>query len=145
MIYLKYLYHLIEHKWRVGVECIKMGLYWHALTHDLSKFYPSEFIAYTKHFYAGPRRSLFETAWCHHQNRNKHHWHYWVKSDGHAVPMPEKYVRQLVADWRGLGKQKGFDSAGIFFTKNKHRMVLHKKTRSLILTTLYEDILKNDE
>ena len=77
------------------------------------------------------------------KNRNKHHWHYWVKSDGHAVPMPRKYVKQMVADWRGLGRQAGFDRAGVFYAKTKHRMVLHKKTKSLILDIMYGEILND--
>jgi len=140
MIYFKYLYYILNHKWDVGIECIKLKLYWHAITHDLSKFYPSEFKAYAKHFYAGPNRSLFETAWCLHQHRNKHHWEYWVKADGHTVPMPEQYVKQMVADWKGMARNKKFDPAGIFYIKNKYKMKLHKQTKACILKLLYEEI-----
>jgi len=135
-MYLKCLLYLIEHKWNVGIECIKLGLYWHAITHDLSKFLPSEFIPYAKHFNAGPQRKLFETAWCRHQNRNAHHWDYWVKADGHAVPMPKKYVKQMIADWNGMGR-KFNDNASIFYEKNKHKMKLHKETVKCIKETLY--------
>jgi hypothetical protein len=50
-MYLKYLLYVLEHKWNVGIECLKMGMPLHALTHDLSKFRPSEFIPYAKYFY----------------------------------------------------------------------------------------------
>lgn len=133
-IYFKY---VIEHKWNVGIECLKMGLFWHAITHDLSKFLPSEFIPYAKHFCAGPNRKLFEIAWCIHQHRNKHHWDYWVKADGNAVPMPRKYVKQMIADWRGMSRKFG-DTAVEYYVGNKKRMILHKDTVVII-----EDILGN--
>lgn len=130
-MYWKYFCYIIEHKWNVGIECVKMGLYLHAFTHDLSKLYPSEFISYAKHFYNGPNRKLFETAWCLHQNRNKHHWDYWVKADGHAVPMPNKHVKQMIADWRGMSRKFG-DTAEEYYMLNKHKMRLHKETKCLI-------------
>jgi hypothetical protein len=59
--------------------------------------------------------------------------------------MPRKYVKQMVVDWRGLGRQVGFDRAGVFYSKNKHRMVLHKSTKSLILDIMYGEILNDKE
>jgi len=49
--YILYLKYIIRHKWYVGIECFKMGVYWRGITHDLSKFLPSEFIPYAKYFY----------------------------------------------------------------------------------------------
>ena len=36
--YDRYLWYVIRHKWFVGVECVKRGLWWRGLVHDLSKF-----------------------------------------------------------------------------------------------------------
>ena len=49
--YLKYLWYVIRHKWYVGIECFKKGLYWQGLVHDSSKLFPSEFIPYARYFY----------------------------------------------------------------------------------------------
>lgn len=32
-----------HHKWLVMKHCFRLGLYWRGLTHDLSKYMPSEF------------------------------------------------------------------------------------------------------
>jgi hypothetical protein len=75
-----------------------MKLYFHAFTHDLSKFLPDEFFSYAYWFYGKYGKSYyekkgskyksgydetiyrcrdakkaFEKAWVKHQNRNKHH------------------------------------------------------------------------
>lgn len=147
--YLENLKYVVRHKFYVGIECVKMGMFWHALTHDLSKFLPSEFIPYANNFHSGPwkkhrkinRRAMAE-AWLHHKNRNKHHWDYWVNSNGKAIPMPEKYVKQLIVDWRGMGRQKGFDSAISYYAKTKYRMVVHKETTKLIHKYLFDFVEK---
>lgn len=53
--YLKYLRYLLRHKWYVGIECFKRGLYWRGIIHDMSKFRPAEFIPYTNFFYGKGR------------------------------------------------------------------------------------------
>ncbi len=133
--------YILIHKYNVAIECFKMGLYWHAITHDLSKFYPSEFIPYANNFHSNTKdRRAMETAWVFHKNRNKHHWDFWVKGSGDPIPMPEKYVKQLVADWKGMGRQKGFDSAIRYYAKTKHRMRLHNITRKLINKYLFREL-----
>lgn len=54
MKYLEYLKYLLRHKWYTGLECLRHGLFWEAVTHDLSKFLPDEFFPYCEHFYGGP-------------------------------------------------------------------------------------------
>ena len=137
-IYWNYFWYIIEHKKNVAVECFKMGLYWHAITHDLSKFMPSEFFAYAEKFFSGDYAYKYQQveinfgiAWLHHQHRNKHHWDYWVGSDGTAAPMPRRYVMQMVADWKAMGKRFG-DTAKEFYQKNNSRMKLHSKTRNIL-------------
>lgn len=143
--YLKYLIYLIEHKKNVFIECMKMGMFWHAITHDMSKFLPSEFIPYSKFFYSTNRtknykksdeaNSDFQNGWCHHQKRNKHHWNYWIsvtrKNEIIPISIPKKYVRQMIADWRGMSRKFG-DTPGEYFNKNKDNMILHKHTIKLI-------------
>lgn len=137
-VYWNYLKYVMQHKWYVAIECFKNGLYIHAFTHDLSKLRPSEFFPYAEKFFSGDYsykyfwvEERFETAWFLHQRRNKHHWDYWVNSSGRPIPMPEKYVLQMICDWNGMGRKFG-DTAAIFYSENKDRMKLHRTTRDMI-------------
>jgi len=137
-IYWNYFRYIIEHKKNVAIECFKMGLYWHAITHDLSKFLPSEFFPYAIKFFSGDYaykyfevESNFNIAWLYHQRRNKHHWDYWVNSDGKSIQMPEKYIKQMVVDWNAMGRKFG-DTGKSFYQKNQYRMKLHHETRNTL-------------
>lgn len=140
-IYFKYLLYVLEHKWNVGIECFKKGMLLHALTHDLSKLRPSEFIPYARFFYetdrmknykqSDERNENFQKGWNHHQKRNKHHWNYWIsvtrKDEIVSVPMPRKYVRQMVADWNGMARKFGGETKE-YFENNRDNMLLHEET-----------------
>jgi hypothetical protein len=133
-IYWNYFKYIVEHKKNVFIECLKMGMFLHALTHDVSKFLPSEFIPYSIKFFSGDYaykyfevERKFSEAWLHHQHRNRHHWNYWVDPISGPIPMPNKYIRQMIADWRGMSRKFG-DSAESYYEKNKHKMKLHPKT-----------------
>ncbi len=150
----------MNHKWNVGIECIKMGMFIHAFTHDLSKLLPSEFIPYAKFFHAKNRTKDYKTSdeddpnfqagWCRHQKRNKHHWNYWVSvtraNEIFPIPMPQKYVRQMLADWRGMAR-KFEGSAEEFYIKNWGTFMLHVSTERYIMDYLKitsDDIFKED-
>jgi hypothetical protein len=140
-MYWKYFKYIIEHKWNVGVECFLNWQFIHAITHDLSKFRPSEFFPYARFFHATDRTANyrqadeinqdFQKGWFLHQKRNKHHWNYWVsvtrKDELIPMPMPEKYVRQMVADWRGMSRKFG-GTASDYYDKNRDKMILHPAT-----------------
>lgn len=99
-----------KHKYLVMKGCFRVGLIWQGLTHDLSKFSPTEFLAGVR-YYQGTRspnareRELFgySPAWMHHKGRNKHHFEYWTdlipgtKQYG-PVPMPNRYLAEMVMD-----------------------------------------------
>ncbi len=136
--YIKNLWYVVQHKWFVLIECWKEGLYWQGIIHDLSKFSVTEFYAYTWNFFALPvertdtgdtYKTLFQYAWLHHQHHNKHHWNYWVVNQmkQEALPMPEKYVREMICDWRAMSRKFG-DTAEEYFCKHRHNMVLHPQT-----------------
>jgi len=128
--YFKYAKYLIKHCWYVRKMCRKNGLYWQGLVHDLSKWRPSEFIPYARYFYgnypSGLEKDLpngfsgkiksdieidFNVAWLLHQNRNPHHWQYWIlleDSGGEiAMKMPMKYVKEMLCDWWGSSVATG--------------------------------------
>ena len=146
--YWVYFKFIVGHKWNVGIECLKAGMVFHAITHDLSKFLPSEFIPYSRFFHAKNRTKEykksdetdlnFQTGWNRHQKRNKHHWNYWVsvtrKGDGletFALPMPEKFVKQMICDWRGMSRKYGGETKD-YYIKNKHEMILHSETEKFL-------------
>lgn len=137
-VYWNYFKYVVQHKWFVFIECCKMGMFVHAITHDLSKFLPSEFFPYAVKFFSGDYaykyfevEANFQLAWLLHQHRNKHHWDYWVDSRGSTLPIPDKYVKQMIADWRAMGRKFG-DTAKDYYSKNQSRMKLHHTTRDLI-------------
>lgn len=142
-IHLQYLKYILKHKWYVFLAGTLTGAPLHRLLlHDLSKFRPSEWAAYANYFYKDSSdNSALNIAWLHHQRRNKHHWQYWylVQDNGETVPqpMPESYVREMVADWAGAGKAAtGRWDVSQWYRENKYSMKLHKETRTLVESIL---------
>ncbi len=104
---------ITRHRHKVRQNCFSMGLYRQGLTHDLSKYSPTEFLVGAR-YYQGTRspnareRELFgySSAWLHHKGRNKHHFEYWIdfyakspKGEGIVpVKMPDRYVAEMIAD-----------------------------------------------
>jgi len=160
MKHLKYLSYVIRHRWFVFVECLKMGLLWRGLVHDLSKFLPSEWFPYVNYFngewrcksdvpkdYKAPPEiaAAFDLAWLKHQHRNPHHWQYWRlrEDDGgtKVLVMPLKYVKEMLADWRGAGKAQGQTSLGPWYAKNHRKIELAPETRDLLHSLMRPDEL----
>jgi len=145
--YLSCLRYIIVHKWYVYKEARALGLgFWQSFMHDMTKFGWLELEAYTTHFYTSDESEAakyrFDTAWLHHIHCNPHHWQYWIlRTDSEGVKvlrMPEKYVKEMVADWRGVGLAfgKGRDNAKVWYEMNKNSMALHPQTRSRVETLL---------
>lgn len=99
---------VMKHRREVRKLCFKCGLYWEGLTHDLSKYSPTEFWRGVK-FYTGTasphvgERAVYgySAAWVHHHNRNKHHAEYWqdiVDGKAGCVKMPKKYLAEMICD-----------------------------------------------
>ncbi len=146
-----YLSYLLRHKWFVFRECRKLGIPLQGITHDLSKFMPSEWISYAWSFY-GPWKynerpdwlvKSFNRAWLKHQHRNPHHWQYWilVQDDGPAIKIeiPLNYCKEMLANWRGAGRAiSGIDNTYGWYRARRTRMfkVLHPKTRFWIESEL---------
>ena len=138
--------------------CFRVGLYWQGLTHDLSKYSPTEFMVGAKYFQgtrspnAAEREDKgYSESWMHHKGRNRHHYEYWTDMNRQtltytAVPMPRKYLVEMVMDRRAAclvyqGKNYKDDSALIYFMKSRERELMHEQTRQelgYILTMLAE-------
>lgn len=142
--HLKYLRYVVLHKWFVFKGCVELGIPFAGIMHDLSKLLPSEWIPYAEFFYGNhgkkrpqPVYDAFMAAWMFHQRRNAHHWQYWVlrRDDGVVQPleMPDRYRREMLADWRGVGPARGEgDDSRAWYQKNKHVIQLHPVTRRWI-------------
>ena len=98
------------HRWLVRKNCFRVGLIWQGLTHDLSKYTPTEFKVGAK-YYQGNRspngaerkEKGYSTAWIHHKGRNRHHFEYWNDFNPEtqrydSVPMPRRYVAESIMD-----------------------------------------------
>lgn len=108
------LLYILDHKLNVFIECWKEGLYMQGITHDLSKFVPKEFFPYAKKFFSDGELNVddemkWQFAWLHHQHKNKHHWEYWIINPNtkQALPMPRKYLIEMVCDWRSFSRKWG--------------------------------------
>lgn len=130
--YWDYFKYVIEHKKNVFIECWKDGLYLQAFTHDLSKFSPTEFFSYANYFYGNKEdtsnKIAFEYGWLHHQKKNKHHWEYWVDSDGKALEIPSKYIKEMICDWKAMSRKFG-GTVQEYYYKNINKANLHISTR----------------
>lgn len=115
MYILKHFLTICRHKYEVFKQCAACGLVWQGITHDLSKFSPTEFIPSAK-FFQGSRSPLeaqkevigYSAAWLHHKGCNPHHWEYWTDFNQNGeiitVEIPRKYVVEMICDWIGAGK-----------------------------------------
>lgn len=117
MIYFSYLWSVLRHKWFVLLAGLRVGgiPFWRLLVHDWQKFSKWEYGAYARKTAAGFRTERSEVeemefayAWLHHENTAPHHWGYWIPRSGKnaqaPLPMPETYIKEMVADWMGAGR-----------------------------------------
>ncbi|MDD6279680.1 MAG: DUF5662 family protein [Oscillospiraceae bacterium] len=147
------------HRHRVLVHCIKAGIVWRGLVHDLSKFSPTEFIPGVK-YYQGTRSPNemerenvgYSRAWMHHKGRNRHHFEFWTDYNPKTrrlepVPMPDIFVYEMfcdrVAASKTYNKEKYNDSSSLeYFLRGKsNRLMIAQSTSDQIeflLTMLSE-------
>ena len=146
------------HRHLVCMGCFRVGLYWQGLTHDLSKYSPTEFLTGAK-YYQGTRspnaaereEKGYSEAWMHHTGRNRHHYEYWTdmsRATGRyeSVPVPRKYLAEMVMDRRAAclvyqGKDYHPGAELEYLERSREKLLLHPETlRQLhyILTMLKE-------
>ena len=137
---------ITKHRLIVMVGCFRVGLYWQGLTHDLSKYSPTEFLSGAK-YYQGTRSPNtaeredkgYSQAWMHHKGRNRHHYEYWTDMNRatrnyESVPMPRKYLAEMVMDRRAAcityqGDAYTDASALNYFMGSRERELMHPQTR----------------
>ena len=151
---------ITKHKVEVAKLCFKIGLVKQGLTHDLSKYSPTEFLMGAR-FYQGFRSPNaaerefrgYTEAWLHHKGRNRHHFEYWLDlSDDPGMrikpaPMPTRFVLEMLCDriaasktYKGAAYQDTDPLA--YYERSKGYVIMHPKTRALLeklLVTLAEE------
>jgi len=166
----QYLNYVLRHKWFVFLAGLKTGApLWRLIIHDWSKFLPREWKPYVDYFYGDKdkiqfddwskattkyghadgapygawAKERFNIAWNIHQNRNPHHWQYWVLIQDNDEPryfpvgMPDKFIKEMVADWAGAGRAiTGKWEVSEWYMKNRLKMIMrgedHNKVEELL-------------
>jgi hypothetical protein len=137
---------ITRHRLIVTAGCFRVGLYWQGLTHDLSKYTPTEFWAGAK-YYQGVRSPNtaerqdkgYSEAWMHHKGRNRHHYEYWTDMNLQTrcyepVEMPRKYLAEQIMDRRAAcivyqGKDYTDASPYHYFMSSRERELMHPENR----------------
>ena len=158
MKFWKHFATITRHRMLVLAGCFRVGLYWQGLTHDLSKYTPTEFLIGAK-YYQGTRSPNaaerqdkgYSEAWMHHKGRNRHHYEYWTDMNMEtrryeSVPMPIRYLIEQVMDRRAAcivyqGENYTNASALNYFMGSRERELMHEENRKqlhFLLTMLAE-------
>ena len=150
----KHLRTILRHRHQVIRNGWHLGIFWHCLRHDLSKFGRTEFKVGST-YYVGTHSPIYEerlrngyysTACQHHTRRNKHHWEYWTdffKGRIIAKNMPYKYALEYVADTLSASKTydpKNFKGSTTleYFNRNSEHYYLTDTTEEFIRYCLTE-------
>lgn len=145
---------ITTHRWLVMKGCFSVGLYWQGLTHDLSKYMPSEFLVGAKYWQGtrspnnAEREDIgYSSAWLHHKGRNRHHYEYWMdypirEEQGNGVTMrparmPDKYIVEMFMDRVAAckvynGKDYKDSDPLAYYNKGNIDAFLHPHTKMLL-------------
>ena len=143
------------HKYLVMKGCFAVGLYKQGLTHDLSKYSPTEFLVGAKYFQgdrspnnAEREEKGYSAAWLHHKGRNRHHYEYWIDYSTENVPggmaaveMPPRFVAEMLMD--RIAASKVYRGSSYtdqdplnYLLSAKEPPIMHENTRALLLKLL---------
>ena len=140
---------ITRHKLLVMKYCFECGLYQQGLTHDLSKYSPTEFIPGCIYYQGdhSPNEAEraakgYTSAWLHHKGRNKHHFEYWTDYNPETrtygpVKMPLRHVKEMFCDRVAASKiyqGKNYTNAHPYeyFDGGRSKRLIHKETSDLI-------------
>ncbi len=138
--FFRHLHTINAHKRRVFRLCVLAGIPFQGLTHDLSKYSPTEFFESVRYYNGGVRSPYarekneigYAPGWLHHKGRNKHHHEYWYDagSPQKSAPMPFKYFAEMVCDCIGasqnyLGKDFTLASPLAYLERVTVKMPVH--------------------
>jgi len=140
---------ITRHRHAVMRHCLRAGIFWQGIRHDLSKYSPTEFVQGVK-YYIGTRspneaeRNIhgYSSAWLHHKGRNRHHFEYWtdynpVEKKVMPVKMLIRYVAEMFCDRVAAskiyqGKNYKQSHPYEYFMNAKGRRFIHEETSDLL-------------
>ena len=149
-----------RHRFKVFCLCCKIGIPFQGLTHDLSKYSPTEFWESVKYFQGDyspikncKKENGYSKAWLHHKGRNKHHFEYWIdyssSSDEYAFgcKMPLRYVGEMIADRYAACVAYNKDEytkadAWNYYSRARDVIIMHEDTKAVLekaLTTMADE------
>ena len=156
--FFKHLNTVNKHRFLVCKNCFALGLYFQGLTHDLSKYSPTELLPSVK-YYSGTHSPIneerqekgYSTCWLHHKGINKHHWQYWVDFESGQIEFidpPKKYVKEMVADRIAAcmvyQKDKYHNSSALEFLENSIEKRFIPEKTYLLLKKYLQIVAEND-
>ena len=141
--FFKHLHTINVHRWEVFKLCVKVGIPFRGLVHDLSKYSYVEFSESVKYYklskgeysplLACKKAEGYSKGWLHHKGRNKHHYEYWYD---YAAPnpfpiIPFKYMLEMICDRIAASKvykkDNYTDSAALeYLTHSKEKIMMNK-------------------
>jgi hypothetical protein len=144
----KHLVTITKHRHQVLRNAFHMGIFFHALRHDLSKLSPIEFNTSSR-YYAGTYSPVYKERMSnhyfsricqHHTRRNPHHWEYWTDFFNGRIlekTMPYKWASEYVCDMLSASKTydpKHFEPATTlqYFRSKSSHYYMTRATRSYI-------------
>ncbi len=111
MKFFKHFRTITRHRHAVIRHCMRAGIGFQGLFHDLSKYTLTEFLPGARYYEDGHRspnekeREVrgYSTAWLHHKGRNRHHFEYWndvnpATKTYEPVKMPLRYLTEMFCD-----------------------------------------------
>lgn len=142
---------ITEHKLLVMRHCFRVGLYRQGLTHDMSKYMPSELLMGFMYYDDGkssPNNGEridkgYSYAWMHHKGRNRHHFEFWQDYSLHPaqdcypvqpVQMPRKYVAEMLMDRISASKNYNKETYTqkdplLYFERGRAHYLIHPQTK----------------
>lgn len=146
---IKHFNTITKHRFMVFRHCVKAGIVYRGLMHDLSKYSPTEFIEGAR-FYLGYKSPTeqerevygYSKAWMHHKGRNRHHFEYWTDYNiktrqVEPVKMPIIFVKEMFCDRVAAGKvylgdKYTNDNPINYFLSGRAKTSMHPETAKLL-------------
>lgn len=147
--FFKYLHSINSHRFKVFLLCCKCGIPFQGLTHDISKYSPTEFFEDIKYFNnkiapveKAKKTNGYSLSWLHHKGINKHHSEYWFDYEAplKAPIIPFKYCVEMICNRIVITKQKlgnKYTNMSPYYSWNKTRdnEMINRKIQSFITET----------
>ena len=154
--FFKHLHLINKHKWYVFKLCLKAGIPFRGLVHDLSKYSPTEFFESVKYFNGNhspivesKKENGYSKAWLHHKGRNKHHFEYWIdlNAPDKKPIIPYKYTVEMICDTLAAGMvYKGknwYPKYQLeYFNNRKDKAYINEKIKKVLEET-YKEVALN--